>query len=344
MKDLELRGSQNSLGKKMKSMSDNPLILVTGATGFLGRAIVQRLSKERCRVRTMGRRKPPSTDLPHYRAGNLSDRKAIAESLAGVDIVIHVAGLAHQHRATSRDAAEFFRTNSDGTQSVAQAAAKAGCKRMILVSSVAVYGGGTTPRTEAHPCSPQNDYARSKLEGERRAAEVATSSRLELVTLRMATIYGAGDPGNVARLMSAIERRCFVWVGSGQNCKSLIHVDDAARACIAAALSRELPQERVFNVSARPCTMEEIVSSIAQALGRRPPTIQIPLSVLTSLAIVAGVFPVLGEWTRRKRRLLDKWLSDEIYERALFCEKFGWQPHISLEDGLRGQVASSRRL
>lgn len=327
----------------MTSESSIPSILVSGATGFLGKAIVDQLRHVSCRLRTTGRRMRPPTDLPNYVAADICDRSAVARLVAGNDVVIHSAGLAHQHRATSAQDAEFFRINTLGTETVVRAAAAAGCRRIVLIGSVSVYGNGWPPKTEAAACRPVGAYAQSKLEAEKVAAEVANSAGMELVVLRMATLYGRSDPGNVGRLLQAIDRRRFVWIGRGENVKSLIEVEDAASACVIAACCPNLPNARTFNVSAEPCSMRAIVAGLAEALDRRVPPLRLPPRPLRFAAAFTGKVPRLAHRAQRFRSTLDKWLSDEAYDATLFRDSFGWAPRISLHDGLARQVAAYRQ-
>src|SRR5690606_24466233 len=113
-----------------------------------------------------------------------------------------------------------------------------------------------------------------KWEAEQRLIEVCRGSQMQAVILRLATLYGEGDRGNVARLMSAIDRGRFVWVGRGLNRKSLVHVDDAARACVLAATqspSSSFDKTTVFNVAAPPVAMRQVVESLATTLHRPIP-------------------------------------------------------------------------
>jgi nucleoside-diphosphate-sugar epimerase len=316
---------------------------VTGSTGFLGAEVVRQLRGSPCRLRTTGRRAMPLHALPDYHPLDLCNASGVARLMDGVDVVIHAAGLAHRSHETASCRDEFYRTNSNCTETVTRAAVAAGCRRLVLVSSVAVYGGGGATVTESHPCRPTSDYARSKYQGEQTASEIAAAGRLELTILRMATIYGAGDPGNVGRLMRAIERRRFIWVGKGQNRKSLVHVEDAARACATAALADELPRDGVFNVSAMPVTMADIVATIASALGRSAPALRLPSAPLLQLADCGRMVPGLRGTSVRVRRLIEKWTSDEVYDGSLFRESFGWTPHVTLSEGLARQVAGNRQ-
>ena len=109
--------------------------------------------------------------------------------------------------------------------------------------------------------------AMSKWQADQRAIEIAGDNGMHLTILRLATLYGEGDPGNVARLMRLIDRGRFVWVGDGLNRKSLIHREDAARACVTAACSPG-GGIRIDNVSALACSVRDLVEGLAVALGR----------------------------------------------------------------------------
>ncbi len=131
-------------------------------------------------------------------------------------------------------------------------------------------------------------YAQSKLEAERRISALAEESGLRTTMLRPVTLYGEGDPGNVARLMRAIDRRRFVWIGKGENRKTLIYRDDAARACFLAAGRAAGPRVEVYNLAAGDFTMREIVDHIADALGRKRPAWHIPAPVALGMVRCAA--------------------------------------------------------
>ena len=118
-------------------------------------------------------------------------------------------------------------------------------------------------------------YVLSKYNAELRAIEIVLVSGMALTILRLATLYGEGDPGNVGRLMRTLDRGRFLWIGDGSNRKSLLYKEDAARACVAVA-ERPASGINIYNVSAPACTMREIVDGIADALGKHPSPVRVP--------------------------------------------------------------------
>jgi nucleoside-diphosphate-sugar epimerase len=315
-----------------------PFVLVTGATGFLGKAIVRNLAAKNCKVRTTARRNNPAHGLPNFHQADLSETAALAGLLNKVDVVIHTAGLTHDPAVSTSTDEDFFRNNTDVTTSLVNAAAKAGCRRFIYVSSISVYGVQCSPVTEQASCNPITAYARSKLAAERRIVRVANETGIETNILRMAPICGEGARGNLLRLMKAIDRRRFVWVGKGVNLKSLIHVDDAACACVTAACCDGMSNSGVYNVSSPACPMQEIVSAIATALGRTIPRIRLsehfPLQVIHG----AASLPVIRPVAERALLTLDKWLRDEDFDSSLFRHSFAWNSRIGIREALSRQV------
>jgi nucleoside-diphosphate-sugar epimerase len=158
----------------------------------------------------------------------------------------------------------------------------------------------------------------------------------------MATLYGDNDPGNVGRLLRAIDRGRFIWIGDGQNYKSLLHVDDAAAACVVAATQRQLPSRRTFNIATEPCSMRAIVSTLATALGRPTPSLRLPAQLPLAAAAFAGKVPGLANRAHRIRATLEKWLSDDVFDAKSFRDAFGWHPAVPLSHGLSRQVAQYR--
>jgi UDP-glucose 4-epimerase len=316
-------------------------VLITGATGFLGRGVVRETLIAGLPMRTTGRRECSDPSLPNYRRCDLADGPPL-DLLAGVGTVIHTAGLAHQFHPGSDEAERFHRANVTATERLARAAAAAGVRRFMHVSSVSVYGPGRGCRDESAPTRPQGHYAQSKLTAERRLTDILHGSGTELVVLRPGTLYGEGDPGNVLRLIRAVDRGRFLPVGRGRNMKSLIHRDDAARACLLAA-TRPLPagscSAPVYNVTAETHCMAEIVTEIHRALGRKPPRLFVPGPLVTAPLRVAAAIPGLrgraAGWLGTAR----KWLADDAYDGRRFVAEFGFRPFVPLGEGLTREAA-----
>ena len=325
------------------SKDDLRCVLITGANGFLGSELVRQAVHNDMRVRASGRGEAPRISGIDYYRVDVLDPESLRPAIDGVETVIHAAGLAHVFDSSQAQEAPFKAVNATGTANVARTAAQAGVKHFVLISSVAVYGDGVSERDENSVCHPEGPYARSKWEAEQRGIEIAKANGMSLTILRLATVYGEGDPGNVARLMRAIDRGRFIWVGDGSNRKSLIYREDAARACIT-TLRSSCAGINIYNISAPPCTVRNIVEGLASALGRRFVRWHVPSSFVLSLT------RMIAALAQRRGRLsnlyptLKKWLADDVYVASKFRQRFDFQTHVALAEGLRREVAWYRSL
>ncbi len=314
-------------------------VLVTGAKGFLGSEIVRQAVSAQLVMRATDRHAESITPDVDYRPADILDLSSLNSVFRDVSIVVHAAGLAHIFDKSQALTAPFKAINEQGTANVARAAAAAGVRHFILISSVSVYGPFTHGTyDESAPCRPEGPYAESKYQAEQRAIEIAQRSGMALTILRLATLYGEGDPGNVARLMRTIDRGRFVWVGDGSNCKSLLYKGDAARAILAVS-QQPASGIAIYNVAAPPCTMRQVVDGLAAALNRRPFPLRIPASG------VSAAIGLAAELTRGRGKLgawqgtLAKWLADDVYDASRFERTMNFQTHVSLSEGLRREVA-----
>jgi nucleoside-diphosphate-sugar epimerase len=312
------------------------IVLVTGGNGFLGRSILSLLQASGISVRATDLDAARGASDIFYRKADILRAEELRPVLENATTVIHVAGLAHVFSPEVNSVEKFRQINEIGTANVATAAAATGVGHLILTSSVSVYGPCTMGVSdESTPCDPVGAYATSKRNAELKAIEISRKSGMALTILRLATLYGEGDPGNVGRLIRALDRRRFLWIGDGSNRKSLLYKKDAARVCMAVA-DRPASGINTYNISAPACTMREIVDGIADALGKRPFPVRVPAPLVLLLSRHLSRIP-----TRRMAGLhqtVKKWLAEDVYDTRRFEEAFGFQTVTSLEDGLKREV------
>lgn len=286
-------------------------VLVTGATGFVGAAIARRLAADPAAfVVAAGRRASSGFGEPNVVPLALDVTSAEAFAAASehgpFDAVVHAAGLAHRFAGAPPD--QFESVNVRGAMHAARYAARVGA-RLVHISSVSVYGDhGPREVDETAECRPSDPYGRSKLAAERAVAEAYGG---DAWVLRLATVVGPGDPGNLARLITANIRRRFVQVGPGRNRKTFVSVDDVADIA-AAIVSSDVPAGGTYNVAAAPVTVGEVVGAIRVALGRKERGFRLPMAPFSAAA-----------WLNRRTlgirsvedaaRMLAKWTSDDVY-------------------------------
>ncbi len=312
-------------------------ILITGATGFLGSTLVRELQAQSAVLRTTARQ-PGQDHLPDYQTWDLANDPIPGGLLEDVSCIVHCAGLAHQFHASTTNASQFQQVNCEATETLARAAAENGVRRFVFVSSVSVYGPADKPRmrNEDHPPCPVGEYAISKRNAELRLLAIAEKTGMQVLILRMATLYGPDDPGNMGRLREAIKRGRFLMIGRGTNQKSLLHVDDAAHACVLAALEPFPLPLGIWNIAATPCSMNAIVTELSTSLGHKQPKWFVPAFVACGLletASVLGVGPI-RRIAKVRLQTLNKWLADDAYDGTRFAQEFSWHPRVSLKKGV----------
>ena len=315
-------------------------VLLTGASGFLGRAVLnQLLADPNISVVATSRRHPGIDGRYLFIPCDLASDD-LHDLLEGVDAIIHCAGLAHQFSSgAQKDQSAFDSANRLATEKLIKASCSAGARDFVYISSVSVYGSGAELTDEKRSTEPTTPYAQSKLAAEQVVQAVAIASDIRCTVLRMVTLYGAGDPGNVGRLLRLISRGYFVQVGKGENRKSLIHCDDAASACLAALGRKEGNKFEVYNVGGTIASMEDIVSCLEQSLNTRRLPISVPTAVARGLSSLCSMISPL----QKVSETINKWLRDDIYDASKFSLHTGFKPQVALSKGLTDQVESHLR-
>jgi nucleoside-diphosphate-sugar epimerase len=307
------------------------LVVVTGATGFIGRAVCARFVAAGWHVRGLARRVPSEgiagTDL---RCLDLESGDPLA-SLAGADLVVHLAGRAHMLEDKSDNPrAAFESANAVATARLAEAAHRAGMRRFIFVSTAKVHGEASPERpfTENDRPDPQDDYARSKWDAEQRVRRLIP----EGTVLRPPLVYGPGVGANFLRLIRLVDRGIPLPLQSVMNGRSLVFVDNLAE-CILACATHPAAAGRTFLVSdGEDVSTPQLLRMLGTHLGKPPNLWPCPPALLRFGASLIG----RGE---DADRLLG---SLQINSSAL--RVIGWNPTHPLDDGLRQTVRWYRRL
>lgn len=317
-------------------------VLVTGANGFAGRAIVSRLLDEGIHVRATDIGKQGV--LPHipYHQADITRPEAIQPAMNKAAMVIHAAGLAHIFSPKTNAPGQFRLVNETGTANVTAAAAAAGVEHLILISSVSVYGAPNSGFCdETMVCRPEGPYAISKYHAELKAIEIARKTGMSLTVLRLATLYGEEDPGNIGRLIHALASGRFIWIGNGVNRKSLLYKDDAACACLA-VVRKPASGIRVYNVSAPPCAMHEIVGMISEYLRKPVMPVRIPATWVLNITRLLSKIPQ-RQFTA-SHLLVHNWLAEHLFDTHRFEHEYDFRTKMSLANGLKKEVQWYRQV
>lgn len=308
---------------------DNRCILVTGATGFVGRVLCTKLIDLGYHVRCATRDARPS--LPHAQCravvtGELGIHDDWSEALEGVSVIFHLAARTHVLRETASDAyAEYRRINVTGTRSLAEAAVRAKAHRVVFLSSIKVNGEHTLGQafTEDTAPRPEDAYGRSKHEAEIALREVTEGTNVEATILRSPLVYGPGVKGNFLHLLHWTARRMPLPLASINNRRSLIYVENLADALIAAAFAPAAAGKTYLVSDGHDVSSPGLIRSMADSLGGVPRVFPCPPALLNMTATALGK-------QEQMRRLTGSLQVDSSRIRR----ELGWSPPFSLAQGL----------
>ncbi len=272
-------------------------VLVTGASGFVGAAVARRLLAAGYEVRVLLRPGSDRSNLERLEVepaiGDLCDAASLRPALAGCRALFHLAA---DYRLGTRNPAELYRANVEGTRNLLLAARETGVERIVYTSSVATVGlpADGSPGTETTPVSVEDmigHYKRSKFLAERVALEAAADG-LPVVIVNPSTPVGPGDvkPTPTGQIiLDAATGRMPAYVDTGLN---IVHVDDVAAGHLL-AFERGRPGER-YILGGDNLLLREILGEIARAVGRRPPRLHLPHAVVLPIAYVAEAWSRLS--------------------------------------------------
>lgn len=302
-------------------------ILLTGATGFIGRAVLPVLTAAGHAVVPAVRR---SAGLPGEAVvGGLGPGRDWDGVLGGCDAVVHLAGLA---ACKAEEAAACHEINCEGTLHLAREAARLGVGRFVFVSSAKVHGEGRErPYREDDPAMPQDAYARSKWAAETGLAEIARDTGLEVVVLRPPLVYGPGARGNFAALARAIQRGLPLPLGAlRQNRRSLVSAANLADFIQLALVHPAASNEAFFVSDGEDVSTAELVERMGRTLGKQARLLSVPPPWLEALGRLSGHEAAVA-------RLTGSFVLETAKARSLL----GWRPRVSLDAGLREALAAS---
>ena len=312
-------------------MSDKRYILVTGANGFIGKALSQRLKDSGFNLRVAVRQKDIKfvLDFEEAEVGYIGLGTDWTQALAGIDIVIHLAGRAHITSKSESDSLDVFRkVNTLGTERLARMSAKAGVKRFIFISSVKVNGEGSLKRyTEVDNPDPQDTYGISKREAEDVLRIIAADTGMEVVILRLPLVYGPGVKANFKNLIKISTMALPLPLKSINNQRSFIYLGNLVDA-ISLCIRHPLAANQTFLVSdGEDVSTLDLIKIIANAAGKKLRLFALPQSILRIL------FKIVG-----KEKELEKLTGTLLIDSSKIRNVLGWRPPFTLEQGIKETV------
>ncbi len=308
----------------------NKHVLVTGGSGFVGSALIKRLLSEHREVLAVGR---SEVDLPveTIKVSSFSELGALGHELGSVDVVVHCAARAHVMKDDTQDSlAEYRKVNVDGTLNLARRASEAGVKRFVFVSSIKVNGEHTlpgSPFTENVAPAPEDPYGISKYEAEQKLQALSAENGMELVIVRPPLVYGPGVKGNFASMIRLMEKGLPLPLGAVGNKRSLVALDNLVDLIVTCVDNPAAANQTFLAGDGQDLSTTELLKGVANAMGRSARLLPVPAGLL-----------MLGASMLGKRAMAQRLLGSLQVDISKAREVLGWQPPVSVEEGLARAV------
>ncbi len=320
------------------------LCLVTGATGFIGSHVAERLIKDGWRVRTIVR---PTSNTEFIDTlgvekivGDLTDPESVGKAMEGADAVVHCAAMVGDWGPVE----QYRKVNVEALRELLEQAVQRGLKRFVHISSLGVYEArdhyGTDESVEP-PTEHIDGYTQTKVEAEKLVLEYHRERGLPAVVLRPGFVYGPRDRTVIPRLLEAIRSGRFRYFGSGEQAMNSIYVGNLVEAVLL-ALDKDNAVGQVYNLTDdEPTSKKRFVGTLARMAGLPEPTKKIPLWLAKVLANIL-------EWRARRKGATNPPLVNKARVKFLglnldfSCEKakreLGYRPRFTFEEGMRQTV------
>ncbi len=308
-------------------------VLLTGASGFVGSAILKAAQLRGIKIRPVYRsHEQVKDDCQDVLISSLDNSVDWIESLHGIEVVVHTAALTNVIRNDSQNLlAEYRRVNVEGTVNLARQAAACGVKRFVFISSIKVNGDATPlgqPFTSDDLPAPEDAYGLSKAEAEEQLILIAQETGIEVTIIRPPLIYGPGVKGNFASLLNWVHRSLPIPLGCvTHNRRSLVGIDNLVQL-ILICLNHPNAADQIFLVSdGEDLSTSDLLRRIGEAMGRPARLIFIPVWIISLVASLMG-----------KTIISSRLLGTLQVDNQKTCDLLNWRPHVSIDEGLRRTV------
>ena len=312
-------------------------ILVSGATGFTGGHLCERLIREGYRVRALVREERRCSELRRWGVeivkGDLRDPESLKRATSGINVVYHVAALFRPENVSRK---EMWENNVHGTKNMLDAAVKAGVKRFVHCSTIGVHGDiKNPPANEETPYGPGDYYQESKTAGEKIALQYMREGKLPIVIFRPGGIYGPRDL-RFLKLIRPIKAGRFIMLGSGEVVYQMIYIDDLIDGILLCGTREEAIGKVYILTGGEPTTLNQLVRVIAEALGVRPPWLRFPVTPVYIAGFLCELlFKPLGINPPLYRRRVDFFRKTRNFDISKAKRELGFHPGTDIRTGIR---------
>lgn len=275
------------------------IILITGASGFIGSHLVEELLRDGVALKNLRLLIQPGASLENLPQrkfnivwGDVRDNNFVEKAVDGVETVYHLAAETISWRKRYED---YRVVNVDGTQNLLNSLKGKKIQKFIFFSSIAVFGlpaysGERINCDETWPKKPSEDYGRSKLEAEKRVIKAYKEWEIPYVIIRPTTVYGPRDHQNIMELYEAIKNHYFIRIGDGSNKMDYVYVEDLVKGARQAQLDKSKANDFILGAG-KPITTNEVINSVAKSINEEVPNWHLPKNVMLPLSYA---FDLLG--------------------------------------------------
>jgi nucleoside-diphosphate-sugar epimerase len=301
----------------------NQKILITGASGFVGRHVLTACIEKGYEIIAPSRQ-PINSDeklVKNPTISNLLDICVLPQFDKSIVTIVHIAGLAHRHDVPLRD---YITINSDHSLEIAKKAIELGVKRFIFFSSIGVNGNITSePFTESDQPAPKEDYAKSKWDAEQKLIALSKQSGLELIIIRPPLIYGPSAPGNFSKLLKLANSGFPSPLGKIDNKRSFISVFNLSDFVIACIKAEDIIQETFLVSDNQDISTKDLLTLLYKQTGKKNRLVKVSYRLLHNCLKLVG-----------KSVLLEKLCCNLQVDNQYAMRKLGWSPPYSVEVSL----------
>jgi len=305
-------------------------VLVTGASGFIGSALCVKILAEGLQVRGTFRSESDVSRLPEsveaVSISSIDSDTKWNDTLEGIDTVVHLAARVHVMDDSSLDPlTEYRKVNVEGTKCLAIAAAKAGIKRFIYISSIKVNGEGrASAYTEYDEEAPADPYGVSKWEAEQELHKISDTTGIEVVILRPPLVYGPGVKANFMQLFKIVERRIPLPLLNIKNRRSFIYLGNLIDAIITCMTNPNAAGKTYLVSDGEDVSTSELIRRIGAVSGRRAFLLPVPVWILRMAGRITG-----------KSNEIERLVGSLTVDISKICKELEWKPPYVMEHGLR---------